>query len=60
VGFGLRERREPAGPAGPKADRAARSAGPKGRKKNFQIKIGFLNLARLWKFVEEDLGGILT
>jgi hypothetical protein len=60
MGFGLRERRGPAGPAGPKADRAARSAGPKARKKNFQIKIGFLNLARLWKFLEEDLGGILT
>ena len=29
-------------------------------KNNFRIKIGFLNLARLWKFVEEDLGGILT
>jgi hypothetical protein len=30
------------------------------KKKNFRIKIGFLNLARLWKIVEEDLGGILT
>jgi hypothetical protein len=30
------------------------------KEKNFGIKIGFLNLARLWKFVEEDLGGILT
>jgi hypothetical protein len=29
-------------------------------KRNFQIKIGFLNLPRLWKFVEGDLGGILT
>jgi hypothetical protein len=29
-------------------------------KRNFQIKIGFLNLSRLWKFVEGDLGGILT
>jgi hypothetical protein len=37
------------------------SAGPKIRKKrNFRIKIGFLNLPRLWKFVEGDLGGILT
>jgi hypothetical protein len=27
---------------------------------NFRIKIGFLNLSRLWKFVEGDLGGILT
>jgi hypothetical protein len=30
------------------------------KEKNFQIKIGFLNLPRLWKFVEGDLGGILT
>jgi hypothetical protein len=30
------------------------------RKNSFQIKIGFLNLPRLWKFVEGDLGGILT
>jgi hypothetical protein len=25
-----------------------------------ELKIGFLNLSRLWKFVEGDLGGILT
>jgi hypothetical protein len=24
-----------------------------------ELKIGFLNLPRLWKFVEGDLGGIL-
>jgi hypothetical protein len=30
------------------------------KKKSFRIKIGFLNLSRLWKFVEGDLGGILT
>jgi hypothetical protein len=30
------------------------------RKNSFQIKIGFLNLPMLWKFVEGDLGGILT
>jgi hypothetical protein len=30
------------------------------KKRNFRIKIGFLNLPRLWKFVEGDLGGILT
>jgi hypothetical protein len=36
-------------------------AGPKIRKKGIsEIKIRFLNLPRLWKFVEEDLGGILT
>jgi hypothetical protein len=30
------------------------------KKKSFRIKIGFLNLSRFWKFVEGDLGGILT
>jgi hypothetical protein len=30
------------------------------RKNSFRIKIGFLNLPRLWKFVEGDLRGILT
>jgi hypothetical protein len=60
VGFGLRERRGQREPAGPKAEWAARSAGPKVRKKNFRIKNWiFLNLPRLWKFVEGDLGGIL-
>jgi hypothetical protein len=60
MGFSLRERRGQREPAGPKAEWAARSARPKARKKNFRIKIRFLNLPRLWKFVEGDLGGILT
>jgi hypothetical protein len=30
------------------------------RKKISELKIGFLNLPRLWRFVEGDLGGILT
>jgi hypothetical protein len=30
------------------------------RKRISELKIGFLNLLRLWKFVEGDLGGILT
>jgi hypothetical protein len=30
------------------------------RKRISELKIGFLNLPRLWKFVEGDLGGILT
>jgi hypothetical protein len=31
------------------------------RKKDFWIKkIGFLNLPRLWKFAQGDLGGIWT
>jgi hypothetical protein len=45
---------------GPEANWAAGSAGPKiSKKRNFRIKIGFLNLPRLRKFVG-DLGGILT
>jgi hypothetical protein len=30
------------------------------RKRISELKIGFLNLPRLWRFVERDLGGILT
>jgi hypothetical protein len=48
------------GLAGPEAEWAARSAGPKSRKRISELKIGFLNLPRLWKFVEGDLGVILT
>jgi hypothetical protein len=49
------------GLAGPEAEWATRSAGPKIRKKGIsELKIGFLNLPRLWKFVEGDLGEILT
>jgi hypothetical protein len=48
------------GLAGPEAKRAAGSAGPKGRKRISELKIGFSTLPRLWKFVEGDLGGILT
>jgi hypothetical protein len=43
------------GPAGRWAD-WAESEG----KILFRIKIGFLNLPRLWKFVAGDLGGVLT
>jgi hypothetical protein len=35
-------------------------AGPKSRKRISELKIEFLNLPRLWKFAQEDLGGILT
>jgi hypothetical protein len=48
------------GLAGPEAEWAARSAGPKSRKRISELKIGILNLLRLWKFVKGDLGGILT
>jgi hypothetical protein len=54
---------------GPVAGWAERPGGRAGRwadwaesegKILFRLKIGFLNLSRLWKFVEGDLGGILT
>jgi hypothetical protein len=49
------------GLAGPEAEWATRSAWAKIWKKGIsELKIGFLNLPRLWKFVEGDLGGILT
>jgi hypothetical protein len=47
---------------GQKAEQASGVAGPTGpdvEKNPFRIKIGFLNLQRLWKFVQGDLGGIL-
>jgi hypothetical protein len=59
-GFGLRGGGMASGLAGPEAEWAARSAGPKSRKIISELKIGFLNLPRLWKFVEGYLGGILT
>jgi hypothetical protein len=34
--------------------------GPKSEKNYFRIKFGFLNIQRLWKFAQGDLGGILT
>jgi hypothetical protein len=34
--------------------------GPKVEEKIFLIKIEFLNIPRLWKFAEGDLGGIWT
>jgi hypothetical protein len=36
------------------------ATGLEAKKNLFRIKIGFLNLPRLWKFVQGDLGGILT
>jgi hypothetical protein len=36
------------------------ATGLEAEKNLFRIKIGFLNLPRLWKFVQGDLGGILT
>jgi hypothetical protein len=43
------------GQAGRGVDRAENQ-----EKEIFELKIGFLNLSRLWEFVEGDLGGILT
>jgi hypothetical protein len=39
---------------------AAGLIGPEPEKNIFGIKIRFLNLIRLWKFAQGDLGGILT
>jgi hypothetical protein len=51
--------RRPTGLGGPKG-RVRRLAvwpiGPEVEKNLFGIKIGFLNLSRLWKFVQGDLG----
>jgi hypothetical protein len=48
------------GLAGPEAEWAVGLAGPKARKRISELKIGFLNLPMLWKFIEGDLVGILT
>jgi hypothetical protein len=52
------------GQVGQKAEQADGAAGPSWaenwRKIHFGIKIGFLNLSRLWKFAQGDLEGILT
>jgi hypothetical protein len=39
---------------------AERPDGPKSEENYFRIKFGFLNIQRLWKFEQGDLGGILT
>jgi hypothetical protein len=56
--YGRGER--PAGQTGRTAEWAARSVGLKAKKRISELKIGFLNLLRLWKFAQGDLGGILT
>jgi hypothetical protein len=59
-GFGLQGRRVQW--AGWARGRVGRKVGrAKNKEKGIsELKIGFLNLPRLWKFVEGDLGGILT
>jgi hypothetical protein len=39
---------------------AERPDGLKAEENYFQIKFEFLNIQRLWKFAQGDLGGILT
>jgi hypothetical protein len=57
--FGLRGQRGQR--AGWAKGRAGRKVGRvKSKEKISELKIGFLNLPRLWKFVQGDLGGILT
>jgi hypothetical protein len=55
-----REGRWLAGLRGRAGRLAAGPIGPKAKENSFRIKIGVLNLPRLWKFVERDLGGILA
>jgi hypothetical protein len=43
-----------------KKEWAERPDGPKAEENYFRIKFGFLNIRRLWKFAQGDLGGILT
>jgi hypothetical protein len=51
--------RRPAGRSGPARARLG-WMGQNLRNIPFQIKIEFLNIPRLWKFAQGDLGGILT
>jgi hypothetical protein len=39
---------------------AERPDGPKAEENYFRIKFRFLNIQKFWKFVQGDLGGILT
>jgi hypothetical protein len=59
VGFGLREERGQRGRLGRRLSGPVRVAGPKVKKKDFELKIRFLNLLGLWKFAQGNLGGIL-
>jgi hypothetical protein len=52
-------RRRPGGPKGRVGQLVAGPIGLKARENSFRIKIEFLNLQRLWKFVQGDLGRIL-
>jgi hypothetical protein len=58
--FGLRGMARPVGWLGQRSNGPQGCPGRKQGKIISELKIGFLNLPRLWKFVEGDLGGILT
>jgi hypothetical protein len=60
VEFGLREESGQRGWLGQRPSGPQGWPGRKWRKEIFELKIGFLNLPRLWKFAQGDLGGILT
>jgi hypothetical protein len=63
AGVGEGGRRRPAGSGGPKGLVGRLTAGlirPEAEKNPSRIKIRFLNLPRLWKSAQGDLGGILT
>jgi hypothetical protein len=63
AGVGKGGRGRPTGPDGPKGLVGRLAAGPirpEAEKNPFRIKIGFLNVLRLWKFAQGHLGGILT
>jgi hypothetical protein len=51
--------RRPAGQSGPARARLG-WVGRNLKRILFQIKIGFLNISKLWKFAQGDLGGIWT
>jgi hypothetical protein len=55
----MREEERPGGPRWPKGRIGRWVAGPKFEGIFFRIKIGFLNISRLWKFIQGDLEGNL-
>jgi hypothetical protein len=60
VEFGQREERGQWGRLGQRPSGPQGRPGRKQRKRISELKIRFLNLPRLWKFAQGDLGGILT
>jgi hypothetical protein len=60
VEFGPREEIHHRGRLGQRPSGPQGRPGRKRRKRISELKIRFLNLPRLWKFAQGDLGGILT